>query len=69
MYVLLGDPGYPGPPGLRGGIEERGQKGNHDISIYYNCYLVSIGDKGDSGQRGDPSDRGPRGLVGRFICC
>ena len=35
MYVLLGDPGYPGPPGLRG---DSGQKGYHDnrvISLLY----------------------------------
>ena len=30
MYVLLGDPGYPGPPGLRG---EGGQKGNYNIRV------------------------------------
>ena len=35
MYVLLGDPGYPGPIGLRG---ESGQKGNHNTRVM--CYCV-----------------------------
>ena len=37
MYVLLGDPGYPGPPGLRGEI---GQKGNH--CMYVNDLIVTM---------------------------
>ena len=37
MYVLLGDPGYPGPLGLRG---ESGQKGNH--CTYVNDLIVTM---------------------------
>ena len=69
MFILIGDRGYPGPPGLRG------QKGNlyivlklaiaRNVRGYINMVLC-LGDKGDSGQRGDPGDRGPRGLVGLF---
>ena len=38
MYVLLGDPGYPGPPGLR---EDSGQKGNHNnrVVLMLYCYF------------------------------
>ena len=40
MYVLLGDPGYPRPPGLRG---ESGQKGmSVHIIIYYMCVCLCM---------------------------
>ena len=39
MYALLGDPGYPEPPGLRG-KSGSGQKGNH--CMYLNDVIVAI---------------------------
>ena len=37
MHVLLGDPGYLGPPGLRG---ESGQKGNHNTRVMSMLYCL-----------------------------
>ena len=39
MYVLLGDPDYPGPPGLRG---ENGQKGNHNNYVHWDDVIVIL---------------------------
>ena len=59
MYVLLGDPGYPGPPGLR---RESGQKGNHNNTVMMSLLYFCVGVKGDTRE---PGARGPRGIVGK----
>ena len=69
MHALLtlGQNGDPGPKGVKGDMRyqgldgvngERGQKGNHsNRMIPLACYDVSVGDKGNSGQRSDHGDR------------